>query len=64
MEQIVEEALSGFGPEERLRTIEAVRAVLDRELFNSSMDVPNMACPACRCTECVRYGTTRTGTPR
>ena len=64
IQRAVEEKLSEYAPEERVQVIEAIRAILDKALFEASVDIPDMACPACGCTECIRYGTTRKGTPR
>lgn len=56
--------LSGNDPEARLTMIEEIRGVLQRELLRTHIDIPDMECPACGCTECIRYGTTRAGTQR
>lgn len=63
-EEYVRAVLTGLSPEDRMTLIQKIRAILDSELLRSNYDIPDMACPICGCTECIRYGRTRAGTPR
>ena len=60
----ITELLSGNDQEARLMMIEELKSVLQRELLRTNIDVPEMSCPECGCTECIRYGRTRAGTQR
>lgn len=66
-ESVVEDItalLSETDADERIRMIEELKSVLQKELLRTHIDIPDMACPSCGCTECIRYGKTRAGTPR
>ena len=66
-ESVVEDItslLSVSDADERIRMIEELKGVLQRELMRTHFDVPEMSCPACGCAECIRYGKTKAGTPR
>ena len=56
--------LSEEDPDTRIQMIADLKAALQRELLKTQIDVPDMACPKCGCTECIRYGMTRAGTQR
>lgn len=66
-ESVVEDItrlLSATDAESRLAMIDELKSILQRELIRTHIDVPEMRCPVCGCTECIRYGTTAAGTQR
>ena len=66
-ESVVEDItalLSETDADKRIRMIEELKSVLQRELLKTHIDVSDMACPSCGCTECIRYGKTKAGTQR
>lgn len=64
IEETVKDILSGLTPGQRLAMIQSLQSTLYSELLKTNYEIPDMACPVCGSTECIRYGKTRTGTPR
>ena len=63
-EEYVRSVLEGLTPEDRVALIEKIRAILNSELLRTNYAIPDMACPVCGCTDCIRYGKTKAGTAR
>lgn len=56
--------LSSMDADERVKMIEELKKILQKELMMTHADVPEMVCPRCGSTESIRYGKTRVGTQR
>ena len=64
VEEVVKSLLSGLTSEQRVTMIQSIQSILNSELIRTNYEIPDMTCPVCGSTECIRYGTTRIGTPR